>query len=237
MPYTLSHAVISLPVYIASRGKIPIASMIVGSMSPDFPYLLALTTTAAPGHSILGVLIYCLIPSLLMLLVWYRWLEKPALDFLHLPQRTLKLEVPTFLLIVLGVLFSAYSHALWDATSHSDGSFVVNSEFWHQELFTLPLYKWNQYGSGVFGLVTLLLWYIYALIKNRHMPYKGQFATGALIYAASICFFVLLANITHGSTVLAEYVIRSAIGVLVGTMFGMCWYAYWIYIREGRHFV
>ena len=236
MPYTLSHAVISLPVSIVSRGNIPIAAVAVGSMSPDFPYFLALTPTEAPGHSVLGVLIYCLTPSLMILFVWYRWLEKPMFDLLHLPRRPREFRLPFFLFAILGVLAGAYSHVLWDSTSHSYGFFVVNSGFWNQDFFNLPLYKWNQYGSGVFGLLTLLLWYVYAVARNRNEPYKGQFIVGMVVYALGIFSFVLLANIVHGSTTLSEYAVRSAIGVIVGGLFSMCLYAYIVHFRERRSF-
>ena len=41
MPYTLSHAIVALPLHHLTRGKIPLAAVVVGSISPDFPYLLA----------------------------------------------------------------------------------------------------------------------------------------------------------------------------------------------------
>ena len=224
MPYTLSHAVVAMPISIISRGRIPFASLAVGSLSPDFPYLLALAPTNAPGHSVYGVLIYCLLPSLLMLFAWYRLLEAPTLQLLGLPKRSWSVSLSSCFFILVGVLFGAYSHVLWDATSHSDGAFVINSEFWNTEFFSLPLYKWNQYGSGVLGLSTLAVWYLYALVFNRTENYEGQLVTGILVYSVSIIFFVVLANLIHGSDVLSEYAVHSALGVVVGVFGGMCLY-------------
>lgn len=95
--------------------------VVIGSMSPDFPYLLFMTPVHAPGHSISGVWIYCLLPALLMLALWYWWLEKPILNLLALPRAQVSWNIREALLVILGVLLGAYSHLLCDATSHSYG--------------------------------------------------------------------------------------------------------------------
>lgn len=236
MPYTLSHAVVALPVSVIARGRIPLAAMVVGSMSPDFPYLLALSPTEAPGHSESGVLIYCLLPSLLMLLVWYRWIEGPTLELFRLPRREWSFGKSSYFLVVLGVLIGAYSHVLWDATSHFDGLFVVNSEFWNREILSLPMYKLNQYGGGILGLAALFVWYVFAVIKNRQEQYQGKLLIGVLVYSISIVFFVLLANIVHGSTVIIEFAVRSAIGGIVGGICGMCMYAFMVHLQADKKY-
>ena len=225
MPYTVSHAIISLPVCSFTRNKIPLFSVIVGSISPDFPYLLALSPTYAPGHSMLGVLIYCLVPSLIVLFFWYRWFEIPTINLFHLPRRQKKFETSSYYLIIIGVLIGAYSHALWDATSHSYGAFVVANDFMHRERFSLPLYKWNQYGSGILGLILLTFWYIYSVFKNRQNAYQGYFVLGAGVYAVSILSFIVLANVIHGSEALSEYAVHSAVGVLSGGIVGTIIYS------------
>ncbi len=226
MPYTLSHAIIALPLATITRGKIPIASVIVGSMSPDFPYLLALTPTEAPGHSALGVFIYCLLPSLLLLMAWYRWLEAPTLQLFGLSQRAHTLKVASCFLIVTGVLLGAYSHVLWDASSHADGAFVENSVFWHIELLTIPLFKWNQYSSGIGGILLLVIWYLHALFKNQNERYQGRISLGVVTYFVSIFFFISLANIINDSSTLPEYAAHTSIGLIVGSFAGMCIYAF-----------
>ncbi len=225
MPYTVSHAIISLPVCSFTRNKIPLFSVIVGSISPDFPYLLVLSPTHAPGHSVLGVLIYCLVPSLIVLFFWYRWFEIPTLNLFHLPKRQRRFTANSYFLIIIGVLIGAYSHVLWDATSHSYGAIVVANDFMHREIFSLPLYKWNQYASGVLGLILLALWYVYSVFKNRQNAYQGHFVIGAGIYAVSILSFVVLANVIHGSQALSEYAVHSAVGVLSGGMVGAIIYS------------
>lgn len=225
MPYTLSHTIISLPVARIVRGKIPVAALIVGSVSPDLPYLIALTPTEAPGHSVYGVLVYCLPPSLLLLFIWYRWVERPTLELFNLPLRSWLFNTARHVLMIAGILIGAYSHVLWDSTSHLDGAFVVGSKFWNTELYSLPLYKWNQYGSGVLGVMLLSLWYLYVMRHNQQRNYQGRLAIGLTVYFVCIMFFLVLANVVHGSSSLSQYLARSATGLITGGMVSMCVYA------------
>ncbi len=225
MPFTISHAIAAYPAHYLTRRKIPVMPLVIGSMSPDFPYLLFMTPMHAPGHSIFGVWIYCLLPALLMLTLWYLWLEKPILNLLALPRAQVSWNIREGLLVILGVLLGAYSHLLWDATSHSYGYFVQNSEFWHIELFGLPLYKLNQYGSGVLGLAGLVLWYAKLKAKSQQVIESTHLKLAFIIYAFSILFFVLAANLLHDATGLSYVVVRSAIGLINGIAIGSVIYA------------
>jgi len=225
MPYTLSHAVVSLPVAWITRYKIPLSALIVGSISPDIPYILALTPTHAPGHSMLGVLSFCLIPSLGTLFVWHRWLEAPTLELFGLSWKSRTLNWRNFCLSSIGVLIGAYSHVLWDATSHADGAFVVNSDFWRRTILSLPLYKWNQYVSGIAGLVIIVVWYLRSVLKERKNLYKGHLLPGLVTYTVCIAFFILLANVLHSAMSFYDIVIRSSVGFMAGGLFATCVYS------------
>ena len=232
MPYTLSHAVIALPLSILTKRKLPIVAVGVGSVSPDFPYLVALTPTHAPGHSTSGVLLYCLTPSMIFLFAWYRWIEGATLEFWRLPQRGSSTKSPPILLIALGVLIGAFSHVLWDATSHSYGSFVTGSTFWNTDFMSLPAYKWNQYGSGIIGLGILGLWYFYYLLKNLKTPYGGHFWLGVLVYTVSILSLVAAANIIHKTIAFSDFAVRTSIGVMTGGIVAAFVYAVIMNLRS-----
>ena len=226
MPYTPAHAIISLPISALSRGKIPLASLIIGSMSPDLPYLLALKTTYAPGHSLLGVLIYCLLPSIFVVFLWYHWLEKPILELFRLPHTPLTFDKTTCFSIVIGILVGAYSHVIWDASSHYNGVFVVDSHFWNKEIFSLPVYQLNQYGSGILGSIALVIWYGRALTKNTHNAYHGHLILGLSIFMLSIICFMVLANLIHHSDSTLDFLVRSSIGLISGSIIAACLYAF-----------
>lgn len=225
MPYTLSHAVMSIPFSWFSRGRIPFAALAIGSMSPDFPYLIALKPTDAPGHSLTGVLLYCFIPALLLALLWYRWLEKPTHELWHLPVRSKEQKSPPVFSVIIGVLIGAYSHVIWDATSHADGFFVQSSAFWQQVYFSLPLYKWNQYISGLGGLMILVVWYGRAVLVNLKQPYLGHPVIGAFVYVVAVISLILFANLLHGAETVKEFAVHSALGVISGASVAVCLYA------------
>lgn len=228
MPYSLSHAVVALPVAKLTKYKIPTASVFIGAMSPDFPYMLALTPTYAPGHSLTGPLVYCLMPSLLILLAWHRWLEKPNKALFALPVKSVKVDVNYFVLSCIGVLTGAYSHVLWDATSHWNGAFVIDSEFWKQIIGPLPLYKWNQYLSGVLGLGIMTLWYLCRVISAKNQPYVGNLKAGATIYFGCIASAVLVANGLHSSSTMPQLAVRSSLGIIMGAGIAAVVYASFI---------
>ncbi len=232
MPYTLSHAIVSLPISKLFKGKIPVASIFVGSMSPDFPYQVALAPVGAPGHSFSGVFIYCLLPSLIILGLWYRWLEKPTMHFLCLPFRKRVFNRWSYVFIVLGVLIGAFVHVLWDATSHPNGFFVENSEILKLDVLSLPLFKWNQYISGVMGLALLVLWYASLRLNKKSEPYRGHLALGFSLYAISILIFVIAANLIHDSRDLHQFAVHSAVGVLSGAAVGTCIYSLIVNLRQ-----
>ena len=127
----------------------------------------------------------------------------------------------------------AYSHALWDATSHVNGALVINSEFWNQTLGPLPLYKWNQYLSGILGLGSLALWYLSCVLPSRNKPYHGNLKAGVAIYISCIATFILVANGLHDSSTIPQLAVRSALGMMVGAFIAAVVYAGFI-IRSSR---
>ena len=167
-----------------------------------------------------------------MLTLWYRWLEKPILNLLALPRVQIAWNIREGLLVIVGVLLGAYSHLLWDATSHSYGYFVQNCEFWRAELLGLPLYKLNQYGSGVLGLAGLVLWYAKLKANSQQVIESTHLKLAFIIYACSILLFVLAANLLHDAAGLSYVVVRSAIGVINGIMIGSVIYAVWVSRRS-----
>jgi len=232
MPYSLSHAIVALPIRVVARNKIPLAAVIVGSVSPDIPYFIALTPVHAPGHSIMGALVYCLLPSFLILAVWYRWLEIHTLQLFGLPQARHNFSKSYLVRIAIGVLIGVYSHVLWDATSHYNGIFVAQSEFWNTRYYALPLFKWNQYVSGVLGLLALLIWYIKLWRDASPRRYKGDLVTGIIIYTASIVFFILLANFLYRSSDFHDFAVQSSVGFMTGGVVAVCIYSLVMKLRS-----
>ena len=201
----------------------------VGSLSPDFPYLIALTPVNAPGHTLSGFVPYCLIPSMVILGIWYRWLENPILSLVQLPSRSRSESLPVLALcLAAAVLIGAATHATWDSSSHANGWLVQRYGWLRTDLLGLPMYKWNQYLGGVLGLGGLAVWYWDARRKAACVrPSPKHYRAAAGIFSALVLFFISVANLLHNSATVSEFAVRSAVGVLTGLALGSVFYAVW----------
>jgi hypothetical protein len=170
MPFTLSHPAASVP--FVRRGLI-LSALIIGSMAPDFPYFLMLNQDADFGHTLPGLIIFCVPAGFLLLWVYQRVLKLPLLSLL--PERHQQrlepvigdfrfLPMGRFGLILLSLFIGAFTHILWDSFTHSDGLMVQNIAILNMTLLTLgtyqlSLYKVLQHGSTLIGGGLLLYWY------------------------------------------------------------------------------
>ncbi len=118
MPFTLAHPIAAAPIWLCSKRRLDLPSLLVGSMIPDLEYFLALQPTRTIGHTLLGVLIQGLPCSIVLLLVTRYVLMRPFLALLprQLAQRfpTLRSYFPLQLLhlfnVVVSVVIGAASH-------------------------------------------------------------------------------------------------------------------------------
>ncbi len=83
MPFTLAHPAAAWPVRALSGDRLVTSALVVGSMSPDFEYLVHLSTRRTIGHDLVGVLVLCLPASLLVLLVVHHLVQQPVLQLAH----------------------------------------------------------------------------------------------------------------------------------------------------------
>ncbi len=177
MPLTVSHAVVALPFL---RTPLVPSAIAIGSMIPDLPMFLrplgVVGVTYARTHD------YAWLPmtvavALVALLLWRcilrpatvelapRWIAerlpsswsgtaRAALRETWTRGRSRALTVP---ILVVSIALGVASHILWDSFSHEGRggtAFAGLDALWGP----LPGYKWLQYGSGVMGLLILLVW-------------------------------------------------------------------------------
>jgi hypothetical protein len=74
MPFTLAHpaAVVHL-----ARGRLPFSGLVIGSMAPDFEYVLRGRAVGEIGHTLPGLFVFC-IPVGLASYACFQYLVKPA---------------------------------------------------------------------------------------------------------------------------------------------------------------
>ena len=166
MPLTLSHPAAIVPF---ARQRLVLSALVVGSLSPDFPYFINLVPRGEFGHTPAGVFLLCLPLGLLALWIfqrlmkwpllsllpqgWQERLARPARDFTFRP-------MSRQLLIVSSLLIGAATHLCWDGFTHRDG-WAVN---WLPSLThpamglgsrSIPVYQLLQHSSTVIGGIVM----------------------------------------------------------------------------------
>ena len=182
MPFTLAHPVAVLPFARCRRVHFP--AMVIGSLAPDFVYFLH--GRAVPGGHGLADLLWpnlplCFALYALYLALWHHTLRDFLPDCLNaayrLPESTIaaaphkcRQTAAVLLTFVFSSLFGMITHLFLDAFTHPTGWFVQHFAPLQQTVFTLPAYKWLQYGGGVFGLGGCLL---FTLRSARRRPHRS----------------------------------------------------------------
>jgi hypothetical protein len=151
---------------------VPMSALVIGTMAPDFSYLLRLAPGGGAWHSRVGVFAYCLPAGVCVWLI-YRTLIAPALlrllplglgaaaRALVAPESTWRLVPAAALAVVLG----AISHDAWDGFTHPEGWATSVLPILHRNLHfsATGMVRWYlifQYASSVLGLVAVvaILW-------------------------------------------------------------------------------
>ena len=119
MPFTFSHAAAVLPL---RNTRLVLSALIIGSLSPDFSYVLQVFGPRVTAHSLSGVLFFCTPLSALIWLIYTKYLRHswamlfPWLDVSERPYRWVN--------VIASVTIGAASHILWDSFTHRWGVFV-----------------------------------------------------------------------------------------------------------------
>jgi hypothetical protein len=176
MPLTPSHAAaapllqrILKPIGIA----LPMSALVVGTMVPDFEYLIRLSPGGGEWHTRVGLLEYCLPAGLATWLI-FRTVIGPTLLRLLPPGLGAAVHAtvtpgPTRRLLpgaIVGIALGAVSHDLWDSFTHRDG-WVARQLPWLTHRVQLGPHEWVryfsilQYTSSVLGAVAVaaILWH------------------------------------------------------------------------------
>ncbi len=166
-PFTVSHAVVAPALSRWSGGRLPASAAAIGAMAPDLEYLAFLETRRTIGHTPLGLLLFCLPVSVLLLWVWHRVVKGPLGQLL--PDRWAHLR-PALdrpfpfgssqeraLAAVAAIVLGAASHIAWDAFTHAGGAGVSLIPQLRNPVPVVGLHAYAalQYASGVFGLLLL----------------------------------------------------------------------------------
>lgn len=166
MPFTVAHGVLARPLWRASRGRLPLSGLVVGSVAPDLEYLWHLDTERTIGHTLGGVFLLDLPLALALLALWHGLIKesvaalvshrfRPPINPAPFPFR----PVRWFGLVVGSVLVGIAGHLLWDAFTHRDGFITTRVWFLREAIGRPHVYDLFNYASTIVGLVLLGVWW------------------------------------------------------------------------------
>lgn len=122
MPFTLAHPAAVIPL----RRYGDLGALVIGSMVPDFAYVLGIPIPRHFSHSVLGLFAFCLPLGLVAYVAWCALLRQPlialapegfARRLTH--QRPLPHTRREWMLICNAILIGALTHLLWDEFTHA----------------------------------------------------------------------------------------------------------------------
>lgn len=219
MPLTPSHAVAAPLIQRVIRPLgivLPMSALVIGTMVPDFEYLIRLSPGGGEWHTRIGLLEYCLPAGLATWLI-FRTVIGPTLLRLLPPglgdtARETVAPGPTYRLIpgaLVAIAIGAVSHDLWDSFTHLDG-WAARQLPWFRHRLMLGPHQWVryflvlQYASSVIGLLAVIaiLWHWVAKQPRaaRRIP-EGErawrFREAGLLLLASLAGAALNASRPH----------------------------------------
>jgi len=249
VPFTISHAAAVLPLHQWTREKLPLAALMIGSMSPDFAYFISGDPGRLATHSIAGLFTFCWPVSLVLWLLFVRVLEQPTLALMPAswaarivpPQREWTLK--TLLIASAAVLLGAVTHLIWDSFTHAQTPVTNTLRGLHAVAVeiggtSIPWYGILQHVSTLLGLVCLTVWAVRRLRippmpdPPRHflptVSNKMRWAAVAFVLAASFVY-AIARTMAYPDNALERRLFHFAIGGMTG--FALAWLAVALFIN------
>lgn len=208
MPFTFAHPAAVLPLARLPRWIVVPSALAVGSMSPDFWYILpGLGFGRDTGHNLPGIFRFCLPASLGLWILW-RLLIGPSL-LLLLPEAVRERlsgslnswRLSDLWAAPLSIVLGAMTHVAWDRLAHDNHVELLPLPDGRLHLFghQPPLWKVLQMGSSILGMTILGLWFLWTL--RRLTPGTPWFES----YWPGPGRFLILTALLLGPFLLASY--------------------------------
>jgi lysylphosphatidylglycerol synthetase-like protein (DUF2156 family) len=178
MPLTFAHPAAVL--LFSRRSKyINFSAMVFGSMSPDFEYFLRGQPKGEIGHTFMGFITFNLPLVALIYFIYHFFIHQTLVS--HLPillqdTYTKRVDSNTMLNLVVFIysaLFGMFTHVVWDSFTHINGFMVLHfpavfTKIYSIYGFEIPLYKFLQHGSTLFGIILIIGYMYFRSSSQRH---------------------------------------------------------------------
>jgi hypothetical protein len=197
VPFTPAHPLAVVPLF-ARRLRLDPTCLVIGSMSPDFEYFARVRLVSRIGHTLPGLVLWCLPVTLLCAWLFHRVVKAPGVRVLP---RGLAARLGVFAErpwpatpgiaviagLVVSALLGAITHDLWDGVTHRDmwgpkHIAALNQLYVVPGIGVMPLCRILQHASTVVGLVALAVLAGRAL--RRVQPLESVVTGGRLVWLA-----------------------------------------------------
>ena len=203
MPFTVSHVVAVLP-FTGPRLRrwFDPAALVIGAMIPDLALFWPDALKYSWSHDLpFGPLTYDLALGLVVYLAWSLVLRRPLGDLAPAALRGRLPEARPFRMtpwgpVALSIVLGAYTHVLWDTFTHENRLGSQWLPVLDATVGPLAVYKWLQYGSGLFGLIVLGWWLArwWRRTPERPVPATAPETLRRLSWGAVLGTLVLVAG-------------------------------------------
>jgi hypothetical protein len=245
MPFTISHAAAVLPL---KKSPLPLAALMIGSMSPDFSYFFPFGLANTSWHNLRGILLFCLPAGLASWLFYVRVLERPTIDLLPEAWRVRvirsdsRLSIRALILAAIAVIVGAATHVVWDSFTHANTTVTAAFPALRTEVFSfhvrpVRIYFVLQCLSSVIGLLALAFWAFNlrrgepraGSLREARKPLSDRARVAALGILSMTSAFMALLSYASCSGARFEYrVFQLLIGGMMGWLLAWCVVAVWI---------
>jgi hypothetical protein len=213
MPFTFSHVAAVLPL---RRAKLIWSALIVGSMAPDFPYVLGTTEYRSLGHRWPGAFAFTLPASLAGLWLFHHIIKRPGAQLLPRGWQV-RLQAylgnfsfggaARFVMILLSLAIGIATHLLWDAFTHPlrwHGRRLnwLDSRVKLPIVAPMPRFMLLQYASSLLGLailgVAMAIWYRESVPRGQCTPLRSRWDLALIMGAAAVVAAIIRARLIIG---------------------------------------
>lgn len=222
MPFTLAHAVATLPF---KRSKwIVVSAFVFGTFGPDLEYFFRFAPRSRYGHNYPGFFYFTIPVAFLLWYLFERWLKRPLSTLLPraFEERVQSLLEPfeikdwkMFLLVVFSIFLGAGTHIVWDSFTHANQITFALAKWWYRGP-TLPLigyfppFRMAQHASTILGSAILAYWLKRWMERTPPIPVPTPLSERmklwiiitmsafAVILACARTYLGLVANIRFG---------------------------------------
>lgn len=170
MPFTFSHPAAVLPLSYLPRRWYSLTGLVVGSVVPDFEYFIRMSVRSEYSHTWQGLFYFDLPLGLALAFIFHLAARDALIENLPLfLKRYLtgykKIDwLQTFrrqwFVIILSILFGAFTHLLWDSFTHYDTVITARLPALKHKVLILgekmPICDILQHVSTVVGLLVIL---------------------------------------------------------------------------------